>query len=111
MTLGQYYKADSPLHRLDPRVKLAGTLLFVITLFFPKSVLGLVTATLFLGIIIALSWVPFSMVIRGVKPLFIIICFSAIVNLLCTPGTVLLEAGPVRITREGIWISFWDHPS
>ena len=107
MTLGQYYKADSPLHRLDPRVKLAGTLLFVITLFFPKSVLGLVTATLFLGIIIALSRVPFSMVIRGVKPLFIIICFSAIVNLLCTPGTVLLEAGPVRITREGIWISFY----
>ena len=47
MTLGQYYKADSPLHRLDPRVKLAGTLLFVITLFFPRSVLGLIVATLF----------------------------------------------------------------
>ena len=39
--------------------------------------------------------------------MFIIICFSAIVNLLCTPGTVLFEAGPVRITQEGIWISFY----
>ncbi len=107
MTLGQYYKADSPLHRLDPRVKLAGTLLFVITLFFPKSILGLVVTTAFLGGIILLSRVPFSMVLRGVKPLFIIICFSAIVNLLCTPGTILWEAGPVRITREGIWISFY----
>lgn len=107
MTLGQYYKADSPLHRLDPRVKLAGTLLFVITLFFPRSVLGLIVATLFLGSVIVMSRVPFSMVIRGVKPLFIIICFSAIVNLLCTPGTVLFEAGPVRITQEGIWISFY----
>ena len=107
MTLGQYYKADSPLHRLDPRVKLAGTLLFVITLFFPKSILGLVVATAFLGGIILLSRVPCSMVLRGVKPLFIIICFSAIVNLLCTPGTILWEAGPVRITWEGIWISFY----
>ena len=38
MTLGQYYKADSILHKLDQRVKLLGTLLFVITLFFPKSI-------------------------------------------------------------------------
>lgn len=107
MTLGQYYKVDSPLHRLDPRVKLAGTLLFVITLFFPKSVLGLAAATVFLVGIILLSRVPFTMVLRGVKPLFIIICFSAIVNLLCTSGTILWEIGPVRITQEGIWISFY----
>ena len=64
MTLGQYYNADSPLHRLDPRVKLLGTLLFVITLFFPKSLFGLAAATLFLGVVIALSRVPFSMVDR-----------------------------------------------
>ena len=41
MTLGQYYKADSVLHKLDARVKLLGTLLFVITLFFPKSLLSM----------------------------------------------------------------------
>ena len=55
MTLGQYYKADSILHKLDPRVKLLGTLLFVITLFFPKSLLSLGIATAFLILIVKLS--------------------------------------------------------
>lgn len=105
MTLGQYYRANSILHRLDPRVKLAGTLLFVITLFFPKSLWGLVISTLFLGSIIVASHVPFSMVIRGVKPLLIIICFSAVINLLCTPGTILITLGPLHITKEGLWFS------
>ena len=82
MTLGQYYKADSILHKLDPRVKLLGTLLFVITLFFPKSLLSLGIATAFLILIVKLSKVPVSMMIRGVKPLFIIICFSAIINMI-----------------------------
>lgn len=105
MTLGQYYYADSVLHRLDPRVKLLGTLLFVITLFFPKSIPGLVMATLFLAAVIRLSRVPFSMVFRGVRPLLFIIIFSAIVNLLCTPGIVIWQAGPIQITREGLWVS------
>lgn len=61
MTLGQYYKADSILHKLDPRVKLLGTLLFVITLFFPKSLLSLGIATAFLILIVKLSKVPVSM--------------------------------------------------
>ena len=47
MTLGQYYKADSVLNKLDARVKLLGKLLFVITLFFPKSLLSLGIATVF----------------------------------------------------------------
>ena len=67
MTLGQYYKADSILHKLDPRVKLLGTLLFVITLFFPKSLLSLGIATAFLILIVKLSKVPVSMMIRGVR--------------------------------------------
>ena len=82
MTLGQYYNADSCLHRLDPRVKLLGTLLFVITLFFPKSVPGLAVATIFLAAVIRLSRVPFGMVLRGVKPLLIIIIFSAVVKMI-----------------------------
>lgn len=105
MTLGQYYKTDSVLHRLDARVKLAGTVLFVITLFLPKSLVSLGIATVFLGMLIKLSKVPFSMILRGVKPLLIIICFSAVVNLLCTPGTIIAEFGPVHITREGVWMS------
>lgn len=107
MTLGQYYKADSVLHKLDARVKLLGTLLFVITLFFPKSLLSLGIATVFLAFTIKLSKVPFSMMIRGVKPLFVIICFSAIINMISVGGEVLIKLGPVSITKQGLWIAFY----
>lgn len=107
MTLGQYYKADSVLHKLDARVKLLGTLLFVITLFFPKSLLSLGIATVFLAFTIKLSKVPFSMMIRGVKPLFVIICFSAIINMISVGGEVLIKLGPVSITKQGLWMAFY----
>ena len=107
MTLGQYYKADSVLHKLDPRVKLLGTLLFVITLFFPKTLLNLGIATVFLVLIIKLSKVPFSMMLRGVKPLFIIICFSAIINMISVGGEVLIKLGPASITKQGVWMAFY----
>lgn len=107
MTLGQYYKADSVLHKLDARVKLLGTLLFVITLFFPKSLLSLGIATVFLAFTIKLSKVPFSMMIRGVKPLFVIICFSAIINMISVGGEVLIKLGPISITKQGLWMAFY----
>ena len=101
MTLGQYYKADSILHKLDPRVKLLGTLLFVITLFFPKSLLSLGIATAFLILIVKLSKVPVSMMIRGVKPLFIIICFSGIMDGILSCCTVGLSGH--RFIRNDIY--------
>ncbi len=105
MTLGQYYPADSVIHRLDPRVKLLGTLLYVITLFLSKSIWGLALSALFLAMIIILSRVPLSMLARGIKPLMIIIMFSAALNLFFTPGEALFRAGPVRISREGILLT------
>ena len=105
MTLGQYYKADSILHKLDPRVKLLGTLLFVITLFFPKSLLSLGIATAFLILIVKLSKVPVSMMIRGVKPLFIIICFSAIINMISVSGDMLVKIMDGILSRCTVGLS------
>ncbi len=107
MTLGQYYKAQSLIHQLDPRVKLAGTLLFVITLFFPKSAGSLLIATVFLAGVVGLSKVPVSLIVRGVRPLFFIICFSAVIHLFQTEGHLLMKMGIFSITREGIWTSFY----
>ena len=67
ITLGQYYPADSVLHRLDPRVKLAGTVLFIISLFAFGSVPGYVVATIFLFSMIRLSKVPFKFITKGLK--------------------------------------------
>lgn len=107
MTLGQYYKADSVLHRLDPRVKLVGTILFILSLFFPKSIACIGVATIFLFAVIRLSKVPFIMILRGVKPLMFIIVFSALMNLLFTSGTVVCQLGPIRIAKEGIYLSIY----
>ena len=67
MTLGQYYPADSVIHRLDPRVKLAGTLIFIITIFIINDPAAYVFAALFLGFVIVLSKVPFRYMVKGLK--------------------------------------------
>ena len=93
------------IHRLDPRVKLAGTLVFVVSLFLRKSIPGLLCATAFLALIILLSGIPVRLMIRGVKPLLFIILFSALFNLFGTEGTVLFSVWRFSVTREGLWMA------
>ena len=45
ITIGQYYPTDSVVHRLDPRTKLVGTMVFIITLFLSNNIWGYVLAT------------------------------------------------------------------
>lgn len=103
MTLGQYYHSDSILHRLDPRVKLMGTLLYIFSLFLPKSLVSLAVAVITLMLIMNLSRVPFKMYIRSVKPLIPIMIFTAIFNLFFTPGKLLYSWGILHVTKEGLW--------
>ena len=65
ITIGQYYPADSRIHKLDPRVKIVCTLLYLISLFTFKSILGYVLATVFLFGCIKLSKVPFKFIVRA----------------------------------------------
>ena len=67
ITLGQYYQTESVIHRLDPRVKLAGTLLFIISLFFFSHPAGYLIAAAFLALVIRLSHVPFRFMVKGMK--------------------------------------------
>ena len=80
ITLGQYYQTDSLLHRLDPRVKLVGTFVYLISLFVVDSFVGYIAAALFLAAMIMLSNVPFRYIVRGMKT----------------------HAGIFKITREGL---------
>ena len=61
----------------------------------------------FLILIVKLSKVPVSMMIRGVKPLFIIICFSAIINMISVSGDMLVKIGPITIAKQGLWMAFY----
>ena len=102
ITLGQYYPADSVLHRLDPRTKFVGTLLFVISLFIFHTFPGYGAATIFLAGMIVLSKVPVSFMFRGLKAILVILLFTVVFNMLLTPGRVIWQLGLLKITWEGM---------
>ena len=72
ITLGQYYPADSVIHKLDPRVKLFGTLIYIISLFVFKGLPAFILAAIFLVVLIKLSKVPFSYMVKGLKTIVLI---------------------------------------
>lgn len=102
ITLGQYYQTESVIHKMDPRVKLGGTLLFIISLFFFKNFLGYAIAAIFLGMVIKLSKVPFKFMVRGMKTIMLLLMITVIFNLFLTPGTPILTVWKLTITVEGV---------
>ena len=102
ITLGQYYPADSVIHKLDPRVKLFGTLIYIISLFVFKGLPAFILAAIFLAVLIKLSKVPFSYMVKGLKTIVLIMLFAAVFNLFLTPGTKLISFWIFTITYEGL---------
>ncbi len=103
ITIGQYYPADSVIHRLDPRVKLMGTFLYIISLFSFRGIAGFLLATLFLIAVIRLSKVPFSYMVKGLKAIVILMVITAVFNLFLTPGDeVLVHVWVFTITLQGV---------
>ena len=102
MTLGQYYQADSVIHRLDPRVKIGGTLLYIISVFIYQSIWGYLLAAVFLGIVIKLSKVPFRFMVRGMRAILFILLLTVVFNLFLTPGEIVFTVWKLKITKEGI---------
>ena len=102
ITLGQYYPADSVIHKLDPRTKLFATLLFIISVFSFDGIVGFIVMTAFLFGVIALSKVPLSFMLRGLTAIMILLVIAGLFNLFLTPGQVLWSIWKIHITREGL---------
>ena len=102
ITLGQYYQTESVIHRLDPRVKLAGTLLFIISLFFFRNFIGYLVAALFLALVIGLSHVPFRFMVKGMRAVVFLLLITVVFNLFLTPGEALVSVWKLTITKEGL---------
>lgn len=102
ITIGQYFSADSMIHRLDPRVKVVGTLVYIISLFTFDNFWGYVVAIGFFAMMVYLSKVPFTYIVRGLKPIFLMLVFTAVLNLFWTPGTSFFEWGVIKLTWEGL---------
>ena len=103
ITIGQYYPADSIIHKLDPRVKLMGALVYIISLFTFHGLPGFALVSLFLVSVIYLSKVPFSYMVKGLKTIVVLMAITAAFNLFLTPGKeVLFQLGILTVTMEGV---------
>ena len=102
ITIGQYYQTDSVIHRLDPRVKLVATLVFIVSLFLVNNILGYVIAALFLFSMIKLSHVPFKFIVKGMKAIVFLLMITVVFNLFLTPGEAVFSIWKLSISREGI---------
>ena len=105
ITLGQYYPVDSVLHRMDPRTKLFGTMVFIVSLFLADHMAAYVVATGFLVLAVKMSRVPLRFIVRGLKAVMVILLISVSFNLFLTDGQVLFRLGFLKITREGLQMS------
>ena len=107
ITLGQYFPGTSLAHRLDPRTKLLLTVIYIVALFCAKSFFSylLIALVLFTGI--KVSGVAPKALVRGLKPILFIICFTAVLNLFYTPGETLASFWIFKITKEGIFTAFF----
>lgn len=103
ITIGQFYPADSVIHKLDPRVKLMAALIYIISLFTFRGTAGFILVSVFLISVIRLSKVPFSYMVKGLKAIVILMAVTAAFNLFLTPGeTELAHIWIFTVTLEGI---------
>ena len=107
ITLGQYYPKDSVIHRLDARTKIIAVIVYIILLFLIRDFFGYAVAAVFVGAVIAVSGVPFRFILRGMKPIAVILIITFIINMFMYPGTILVSAGPLKITEQGVRQAFF----
>ena len=102
VTLGQFFPGSSIVHRLDPRSKLLLTIVYIAALFTAQSYVSYAVMLIVTGVCIALSRIPLKVILRGLKPLWIIIALTAVLNIFFTPGRELVSVWKITITYEGL---------
>ena len=103
ITLGQFFPGDTIVHRLDPRTKLLAVILYIVALFCAKSVYAYGIVIVVLVISVIASRVPLKALTKGLKPVYIIVAFTALMNLFFTAGTPICDVWLLRrISWEGI---------
>ena len=96
ITLGQFFPGNTPIHRLDPRTKLLCVILYIVALFNAKGPLTYGIMIVVLAVCILLSKVEWKALTRGLKPVYIIVAFTAIMNMFFTTGTPVADVWLLR---------------
>lgn len=102
ITIGQYFPGDTAIHRMDPRTKILCVLLFIVALFTCKGVCSYLLALVFLFAAVRISKIRLKTILKGVKPLIIIIAFTAILNMFYTPGNEIFHIWKLTLTDAGL---------
>lgn len=102
ITLGQYFPGSSLIHKLDPRTKLVGTMLFITSIFLAETYVAYASLTLFALLVVGLSQIPLRMILKSLKPLWIIILVTIMIHLVSTPGRVIYSVWIISVTEEGV---------
>lgn len=102
ITIGQYFPGESAVHKYDPRLKIITMVLFIITLFFIKSMYLYIPIVFYLVLVIAVAKLPIKMVFKGLRPLRWIILITFIINLVFTPGEEIFRVWKISITDQGL---------
>ena len=104
ISLGQYYPAESPVHRLDVRIKVIIAILYIVCTFLCKNIFSfaLLLALAFLTVIV--SRLPIGIVARGIRPILVIIAVTSLINIFWSTGEKLLVDWWIfTIYLEGIY--------
>ena len=104
ITIGQHFPGNSPVHTMDPRVKILLTIAYIVMLFIGSNPLGLAISTVFLALLYGMSKIPLKLIARSIKPILPIIVFTAVLNLflLSGSGEPLFQWWIFRIYPESI---------
>jgi energy-coupling factor transport system permease protein len=102
ITIGQFYPVSSVVHKLDPRFKILATFIYIASLFIIDKLIAYTLVVAFIGASILLSKVPVKYILRGLKPILIIIIITFGINIFMTQGQILYTIGPLKISKEGI---------
>lgn len=108
ITIGQYLPGESFIHKLDPRTKILVSLMFIICLFIVDKFIGYTIVTGFLLAVILVAKIPFRFIVKGLKPIFLLIVFTALLNIFMikgTPDTLIYKIGFLSIYLEGLKIA------
>ena len=108
IAFGQYYPAESPLHRLDPRVKIILTILYIVCSFLCRNVMSYALLLISAFALVAFGQIPLKIVLRGLRGVLFVLAFTAVLNVFWTTGeNLLLEWGFIKIYVEGIYAAIF----
>lgn len=108
ITIGQFFPGNSVLHKMDARMKVCLTFLFIIIIFIAKNFYSLGLMLVALAVVVGVSKVPIKIIAKGVKPILLLIIFTAVLNIFYVKtGTMLVDYKFIHITTGGIFTALF----